>query len=33
MRTKLRAETDLDLFVAIAKEGGLRRAADRKSVV
>lgn len=32
MRTKLRAETDLDLFVAIAKEGGLRRAASKYNV-
>jgi DNA-binding transcriptional LysR family regulator len=32
MRTKLRTETDLDLFVAIAKEGGLRRAANKYNV-
>jgi DNA-binding transcriptional LysR family regulator len=32
MRTKLRTETDLDLFVAIAKEGGLRRAAAKYNV-
>ncbi|HTC28241.1 LysR family transcriptional regulator [Dyella sp.] len=32
MRTRLRAETDLDLFIAIAKEGGLRRAASKCNV-
>ncbi|GGA00959.1 LysR family transcriptional regulator [Dyella caseinilytica] len=32
MRTKLRTETDLDLFIAIAKEGGLRRAAAKYNV-
>jgi DNA-binding transcriptional LysR family regulator len=32
MRTKLRTETDLDLFVIIAREGGLRRAAARYNV-
>ena len=32
MRTRLRAEIDLDLFIAIAKEGGLRRAASKCNV-
>lgn len=32
MRTQLRAETDLDLFIVIAKEGGLRRAAAKLNV-